>query len=110
MKDSKAAASADSFSACYFLDRTYLNLYLEVPLPLFSQVLFFFFPPNSSIFREMKRYQKDFSTWCGECSREKKERQQLSIATARLVKYSMIACIHMYNFCRQNNALSNILA
>ncbi|XP_031248199.1 uncharacterized PKHD-type hydroxylase At1g22950 isoform X3 [Pistacia vera] len=38
---------------------------------------------RSSIFREMKRYQKDFSTWCGECSREKKERQRLSIATTR---------------------------
>ncbi|XP_031248197.1 uncharacterized PKHD-type hydroxylase At1g22950 isoform X2 [Pistacia vera] len=40
---------------------------------------------RSSIFREMKRYQKDFSTWCGECSREKKERQRLSIATTRSV-------------------------
>ncbi|XP_019436708.1 PREDICTED: uncharacterized PKHD-type hydroxylase At1g22950-like [Lupinus angustifolius] len=36
---------------------------------------------RSSVFREMKRYQKDFPSWCGECNREKKERQRSSIAT-----------------------------
>ncbi|KAG8051886.1 hypothetical protein GUJ93_ZPchr0001g32864 [Zizania palustris] len=30
---------------------------------------------RSSVFREMKNYQKDFSSWCGECQREKRERQ-----------------------------------
>lgn len=48
---------------------------------------------NSSIFREMKRYQKDFSSWCAECSREKKERQRLSIAAAKSVKYFVISCV-----------------
>ncbi|XP_002524872.2 2-oxoglutarate and iron-dependent oxygenase domain-containing protein CP2 [Ricinus communis] len=38
---------------------------------------------RSSVFREMKKYQKDFSTWCGECLREKKERQRLSIAATK---------------------------
>ncbi|XP_047163334.1 2-oxoglutarate and iron-dependent oxygenase domain-containing protein CP2-like isoform X3 [Vigna umbellata] len=39
---------------------------------------------RSSVFREMKRYQKDFSSWCGECSREKKERQRSTIAATKL--------------------------
>ncbi|KAM3330310.1 hypothetical protein ACQJBY_026933 [Aegilops geniculata] len=30
---------------------------------------------RSSVFREMKKYQMDFSSWCGECQREKRERQ-----------------------------------
>ncbi|XP_023550033.1 uncharacterized PKHD-type hydroxylase At1g22950-like [Cucurbita pepo subsp. pepo] len=34
---------------------------------------------RSSVFRELKKYQKDFSSWCGECQREKRERQLLSI-------------------------------
>ncbi|KAL5817932.1 hypothetical protein ACOSQ3_026310 [Xanthoceras sorbifolium] len=38
---------------------------------------------RSSVFREMKRYQKDFSSWCGECSREKKERQRASLVAAK---------------------------
>lgn len=39
---------------------------------------------RSSIFREMKKYQKDFSSWCGECLREKKERQQQSVVSTRM--------------------------
>ncbi|XP_077243992.1 2-oxoglutarate and iron-dependent oxygenase domain-containing protein CP2-like [Tasmannia lanceolata] len=39
---------------------------------------------RSSIFRELKKYQKDFSSWCGECKREKKERQRNSIAANKL--------------------------
>ncbi|KAL9240375.1 hypothetical protein vseg_014602 [Gypsophila vaccaria] len=38
---------------------------------------------RSSVFRELKKYQKDFSSWCGECQREKKERQQLAIAATK---------------------------
>ncbi|KAI9173766.1 hypothetical protein LWI28_006144 [Acer negundo] len=38
---------------------------------------------RSSVFREMKKYQKDFSSWCGECSRAKKERQRVSIVAAK---------------------------
>ncbi|XP_062117007.1 2-oxoglutarate and iron-dependent oxygenase domain-containing protein CP2 [Humulus lupulus] len=38
---------------------------------------------RSSVFREMKKYQKDFSNWCGECLREKKERQRTSIAATK---------------------------
>ncbi|CAL0322251.1 unnamed protein product [Lupinus luteus] len=36
---------------------------------------------RSSVFREMKRYQTDFPSWCDECNREKKERQRSSLAT-----------------------------
>ncbi|BBH04135.1 2-oxoglutarate and Fe(II)-dependent oxygenase superfamily protein, partial [Prunus dulcis] len=32
---------------------------------------------------EMKKYQKDFSSWCGECLREKKERQRISIRATK---------------------------
>ncbi|XP_057960507.1 2-oxoglutarate and iron-dependent oxygenase domain-containing protein CP2-like isoform X2 [Malania oleifera] len=39
---------------------------------------------RSSVFRELKKYQKDFSSWCGECHREKKERQSLSVAATKL--------------------------
>ncbi|XP_058087365.1 2-oxoglutarate and iron-dependent oxygenase domain-containing protein CP2-like [Magnolia sinica] len=39
---------------------------------------------RSSVFRELKKYQKDFSSWCGECQREKKERQRQSVAATKL--------------------------
>ncbi|XP_065040072.1 2-oxoglutarate and iron-dependent oxygenase domain-containing protein CP2-like [Musa acuminata AAA Group] len=39
---------------------------------------------RSSVFREMKKYQKDFSSWCGECQREKKERQRQSLAATKM--------------------------
>eukprot|EP00268_Persea_americana_P045362 TRINITY_DN4621_c0_g1_i1.p1 TRINITY_DN4621_c0_g1~~TRINITY_DN4621_c0_g1_i1.p1 ORF type:complete len:384 (-),score=63.12 TRINITY_DN4621_c0_g1_i1:673-1824(-) len=39
---------------------------------------------RSSVFRELKKYQKEFSTWCGECQREKKERQRQSLAATKL--------------------------
>ncbi|XP_010279401.1 PREDICTED: uncharacterized PKHD-type hydroxylase At1g22950-like [Nelumbo nucifera] len=39
---------------------------------------------RSSVFRELKKYQKDFSSWCGECQREKKERQRQSVAASKL--------------------------
>ncbi|GMI86146.1 CUPULIFORMIS2 [Hibiscus trionum] len=38
---------------------------------------------RSSVFRELRKYQKDFSSWCGECQREKKERQRASIAATK---------------------------
>ncbi|GLU04685.1 hypothetical protein SLE2022_218210 [Rubroshorea leprosula] len=38
---------------------------------------------RSSVFRELRKYQKDFSSWCGECQREKRERQQNSIAATK---------------------------
>lgn len=38
---------------------------------------------RSSIFRELKRYQRDCSSWCGECQDEKRERQRLSIAATK---------------------------
>ncbi|KAF8390076.1 hypothetical protein HHK36_024597 [Tetracentron sinense] len=41
---------------------------------------------RSAVFRELKKYQKDFSSWCGECHREKKERQRLSVAATKLVR------------------------
>lgn len=39
---------------------------------------------RSSVFREMKKLQRDFSSWCGECLREKKERQQSSVSAIKL--------------------------
>lgn len=39
---------------------------------------------RSSVFRELRKYQKDFSDWCGECQREKKERQRQSVTATRL--------------------------
>ncbi|CAL5186621.1 unnamed protein product [Lathyrus oleraceus] len=39
---------------------------------------------RSSVFREMKLYQKDFSSWCGECNRMKQERQHSTCAATRL--------------------------
>ncbi|KAF3339778.1 PKHD-type hydroxylase [Carex littledalei] len=39
---------------------------------------------RSSTFRELKKYQKDFSSWCGECQREKIERQRQSIAATKM--------------------------
>jgi hypothetical protein len=41
-------------------------------------------PVHSSVFREMKKYQKDFSGWCGECKREKKERQIHAVKATKL--------------------------
>ncbi|KAL0430193.1 UNVERIFIED_CONTAM: DExH-box ATP-dependent RNA helicase DExH17 [Sesamum radiatum] len=40
---------------------------------------------RSSVFRELRKYQKDFSSWCTECQREKKERQRQSVAATKLV-------------------------
>ncbi|CAH9104796.1 unnamed protein product [Cuscuta epithymum] len=39
---------------------------------------------RSSVFRELRKYQKDFSSWCSECQREKKERQQQSVTAIKL--------------------------
>lgn len=39
---------------------------------------------RSSVFRELKKHQNDFSSWCGDCRREKKERQHLSVAATKL--------------------------
>jgi len=38
----------------------------------------------------MKKYQKEFSSWCGECQREKKERQRLAVGATKLVGTSDI--------------------
>lgn len=39
---------------------------------------------RSSVFRELRKYQKDNSSWCSECQREKKERQRQSVAAMKL--------------------------
>ncbi|MQM13495.1 hypothetical protein Taro_046419 [Colocasia esculenta] len=39
---------------------------------------------RSSVFREMRKYQRDFCSWCGECQREKKTRQHQSVAATKL--------------------------
>ncbi|XP_057446978.1 2-oxoglutarate and iron-dependent oxygenase domain-containing protein CP2 isoform X1 [Lotus japonicus] len=38
---------------------------------------------RSSVFRELKRYQSDFPSWCGECHHLKKERQRSTIAATK---------------------------
>ncbi|GAB2226630.1 hypothetical protein Droror1_Dr00022443 [Drosera rotundifolia] len=38
---------------------------------------------RSSVFRELKKHQRDCSRWCGECLREKKERQELSVSAIK---------------------------
>ncbi|CAL5419269.1 unnamed protein product [Camellia sinensis] len=39
---------------------------------------------EDSVFRELRKYQKDFSNWCGECQREKKERLHQSVTATKL--------------------------
>ncbi|KAG2589010.1 2-oxoglutarate and iron-dependent oxygenase domain-containing protein CP2-like isoform X2 [Panicum virgatum] len=39
---------------------------------------------RSSVFREMKKYQKDFPTWCGECQREKRGRQSQCVKATKM--------------------------
>ncbi|XP_020524614.1 uncharacterized PKHD-type hydroxylase At1g22950 isoform X2 [Amborella trichopoda] len=39
---------------------------------------------RSSVFRELKKYQKDFSSWCGKCLREKQQRQRELVAARRM--------------------------
>ncbi|KAI7999075.1 putative PKHD-type hydroxylase [Camellia lanceoleosa] len=39
---------------------------------------------RSSVFRELRKYQKDFSNWCGECQCEKKERLHQSVTATKL--------------------------
>ncbi|KAH9746594.1 Fe2OG dioxygenase domain-containing protein [Citrus sinensis] len=48
---------------------------------------------RSSVFRELKKYQKECSSWCAECQREKKERQCISIAATKQVKLFLMATI-----------------
>ncbi|GJN40225.1 hypothetical protein PR202_gb29409 [Eleusine coracana subsp. coracana] len=49
-----------------------------------SVALFVFREVLISVFREMKKYQKDFSSWCAECKREKMERQSQSVKATKL--------------------------
>ncbi|EPS63335.1 hypothetical protein M569_11448, partial [Genlisea aurea] len=39
---------------------------------------------RSSVFRELRKYQRDFSGWCSQCQREKKERQHQSVAATKM--------------------------
>ncbi|CAN0907801.1 2-oxoglutarate and iron-dependent oxygenase domain-containing protein CP2 [Linum grandiflorum] len=39
---------------------------------------------RSSAYRELKKYKKDFSSWCGECLRQKKERLRKTIASTKM--------------------------
>ncbi|CAK8573980.1 unnamed protein product [Lathyrus sativus] len=34
---------------------------------------------RSSAFREIKKYQREFPSWCGECKRKKKERERIAV-------------------------------
>ncbi|KAK9115067.1 hypothetical protein Syun_021864 [Stephania yunnanensis] len=66
---------------------------------------------RSSAFRELKKYQKDFSSWCGECQREKKERQRQSVAATKLVLASCASdCIcHLKPYLYSQHVLYCIL-
>ncbi|KAG7032533.1 putative PKHD-type hydroxylase, partial [Cucurbita argyrosperma subsp. argyrosperma] len=54
--------------------------------------------------RELKKYQKDFSSWCGECQREKRERQLISIDATKQgseqPKPNTIVLSHDWRDCR----------
>ncbi|KAE9607493.1 putative procollagen-lysine 5-dioxygenase [Lupinus albus] len=39
---------------------------------------------RSSVYREIRKYQKGFCSWCGECKREKEERMHLLINNTKL--------------------------
>lgn len=41
--------------------------------------------PCSSVFRELKTHQKEFSSWCGECFCEKRDEKVRSIDALRKV-------------------------
>lgn len=60
---------------------------------LLNGFMFFLY---SSVFREMKKYQKDFSCWCGECLREKKERQRASIAATKSVNVVFVFLFNLF--------------
>ena len=50
----------------------------------------------SSVFREMKKYQKDFPTWCGECQREKRGRQSQCVKATKMVSlYLILNSLHV---------------
>ncbi|RWW04462.1 hypothetical protein GW17_00032314 [Ensete ventricosum] len=65
---------------CRYQYRTRTGRYAQCVPPVILCNLIY-----SSVFREMKKYQKDFSSWCGECQREKKERQRQSLAATKMV-------------------------
>ncbi|KAJ8550802.1 hypothetical protein K7X08_000172 [Anisodus acutangulus] len=44
---------------------------------------------RSSVFRELRKRQKDLSSWCTECQREKKERQRQRVTAIKLVHSSI---------------------
>ncbi|KAL6608008.1 hypothetical protein ACP70R_041071 [Stipagrostis hirtigluma subsp. patula] len=60
-----------------------IGMVLELQL-LDSESICFCGAGECSVFREMKKYQKDFSSWCGECQREKRERQSQSVKATKL--------------------------
>lgn len=64
---------------------SYYNLMLLTGACTAKLVLLLF----SSVFREMKKYQMDFSSWCGECQREKRERQIQCVKATKLVNHSL---------------------
>ncbi|KAL8248522.1 hypothetical protein R6Q59_005390 [Mikania micrantha] len=39
---------------------------------------------RSSVFRELRKYQKGFVNWCGECQREKRERIRQAVTVKRM--------------------------
>ena len=49
--------------------------------------LFLLVVPLSSSFRELQRLQKDFSSWCGECSCEKREEKARTFDAIRKVNH-----------------------
>ncbi|KAF3626162.1 putative dehydration-responsive element-binding protein 2A-like [Capsicum annuum] len=45
---------------------------------------------RSSVFREMRKYQTDFSSWCAECKRDEEERMLQKLATLKISAVSSL--------------------
>lgn len=82
------------FRYSYFWHRFQCIPYILKSVGCRKFILFYFSSFNlhlqsscSSVFRELRKYQKDCSSWCGECQCEKKERQRQAVAATKMVLY-----------------------
>ncbi|KAL6573751.1 hypothetical protein OROHE_002210 [Orobanche hederae] len=71
------------FPAVLFFTVVAIGMVLEPPQQETGSI--YFYGVEVSVFRELRKYQKDLSGWCAECQREKKERQRQSVAAIKLV-------------------------
>ncbi|XP_071693435.1 2-oxoglutarate and iron-dependent oxygenase domain-containing protein CP2-like [Rutidosis leptorrhynchoides] len=47
---------------------------------------------RSSVFRELKKHQKEFARWCGECQREKRERLHQAVTAKKMELFRGQGC------------------